>query len=160
MMTAPLQPAVRLARRRRCRGLTVAEMLVTMALVGITATVASLQVAPALHSAAGRGAAQQLAADLRLVRMKAIAQNTRYRVVFDEVQETYMIQRESGFGNFVDDEGPFSLPASASLENAIPDSCIFDSRGGANALTTITVGAPGAGHRTVTVNVLGRITAS
>lgn len=131
-----------------------------MALVSLTATVATLQIAPALHSAAGRSAAQQIASDLRLVRMKAIAQNRRYRVRFDDVAETYTIQREVTPGNFVDDEGPFELPASASFETVIPDSCIFDSRGGANAPTTITVGAPGSGHRTVTINILGRITAS
>lgn len=136
------------------------EMLVTISLVAITAGVAVQQVAPTLQSSEGRAATQQVAAMLRLTRMRAIAQNARFRVTFDTVNAKFAVERETTPGNFVVDEGPFDLPGAAAITGVTPSDPIFDSRGALVAPTTIVIQAPYGGAHTITTNLLGRVTVS
>ncbi len=147
-------------RRRGTRGVSMFEALVTLTIVSITATLASVTVAPVLHAATARSATEQLVSELRLTRMKAIAQNTRFRVAIDADAETYAVEREVGMGNFVTDEGPFPLPGAAAFGGVTPGNPIFDARGGAGAVTTITVSAPHGRSHTVTITVLGQVQVS
>jgi Tfp pilus assembly protein FimT len=135
-------------------------MIAAVTVTTVAAGLALMSVGPMLHSASSRSGTQQLMADLRLTRMKAIAQNRRFRVVFDTSGETYRIEREEGLGNFVADEGPFDLPTAVDISNVDPSDPIFDSRGGVNAATTVTLAAPHGPAHTVTINVLGRVTES
>jgi Tfp pilus assembly protein FimT len=135
-------------------------MLLTVSLVTITAGVAVQQVGPTLHSSAGHAATQQVAAALRLTRMRAIAQNARFRVMFDTANAKFTVERETSPGNFVVDEGPFELPGAAAITEVTPSDPIFDSRGALTAPTTITIEAPHGGPHTITANLLGRVTAS
>jgi len=135
-------------------------MLLTVSLVTITAGVAVQQIGPTLHSSSGRAATQQVAAALRLTRMRAIAQNVRFRVKFDTVNAKFSVEREMTPGNFVVDEGPFELPGAAAIMAITPADPIFDSRGALVAPTTITIQAPHGGPHTITTNLLGRVTAS
>jgi type II secretory pathway pseudopilin PulG len=133
------------------------ETIVTLALSTVIAGAAMVAVAPNLHAAAARSAARQIATDLRATRMKAIAQNARFRVVFDVDAGTYTIEREAGPGNFVTDEGPVTLPTTASIAGVAPGDPLFDTRGGVGAVTTVTVHGDSGPSHTVTVNLLGRI---
>jgi len=136
------------------------EVLVTVSLVSVLAGSAVHSAGPYLYSAAGRSATQQIASDLRLTRMKAIAQNRRFRVTFNMDNGTYTIERETSLGNFETDEGPFDLPGAATIQYVSPGDPIFDTRGTANAPTTIMAGVPGVNYHTVTINLLGKVTAS
>jgi Tfp pilus assembly protein FimT len=135
-------------------------MLAAVSLVAVATGLALMSVGPALHMTAGQTAAQQLASDLRLTRMKAIAQNTRFRVTFDTGDGEYTIEREVSPGNFVADEGPVELPTAAVLATISPSDPIFDTRGAVTAPTTITITAPQAHPRTVTISILGTVTES
>lgn len=145
---------------RCCLGVTLMDTLVAVSLVSVLAGVAVGTAGPLLHSSSGRSATQQIASDLRLARMKAIAQNTRFRVVFNTDDGTYTVEREASPGNFVTEEGPFELPGTAAIGDVTPGDPVFDSRGAASAQTTITTEAPGGRYHTVTINVLGKVTAS
>ena len=136
------------------------EMVAAVSVTAVAVTLALVSIAPLLHSASSRSATQQIVADLRLTRMKAIAQNRRFRVVFDTADEEYTIEREDGMGAFVVDEGPFELPVSVDISNVNPSDPIFDARGTVNAVTTVTLAAPQGATHTVTINVLGRVTES
>lgn len=130
-----------------------------VALVGVATGLALMSVGPMLHMTAGQTATQQLASDLRLTRMKAIAQNKRFRVNFDTADGEYTIEREATPGNFVPEEGPIELPTAASFTLS-PSDPIFDTRGAVTAPTTITISAPQAHTRTVTISILGTVTES
>jgi Tfp pilus assembly protein FimT len=152
--------AGRTRRRRGARGVSLIDALTALAVVSVAVTLASVSVAPVLHAATARSATEQLVSDLRLTRMKAIAQNTRFRVAIDDEAGTYTVEREIGIGNFATDEGPFSLPAASAFGAVEPGNPIFDARGGANAMTTITVSAPHGRTHIVTISVLGQVQAS
>jgi len=86
------------------------ELLVAVSLMSVLAGAGVHTAGPYLYSAAGHSATKQIASDLRLTRMKAIAQNRRFRVTFNTDDGTYTIERETSFGTFETDEGPFDLP--------------------------------------------------
>jgi hypothetical protein len=135
-------------------------MLLTVSLVTITAGVAVQQIGPTLHSSAGRAATQQVASVLRLTRMRAIAQNARFRVTFNTTDAKFSVDRETTPGNFVVDEGPFELPGAAAITQVTPSDPIFDSRGALVSPTTVTIQAPHGGAHTISTNLLGRVTVS
>ncbi len=147
-------------RVRWARGVSLVEALTTIGIISIAAGAAVMSTGPMLHPATSRSATQQLAADLRLTRMKAIAQHTRFRVSFDTEDDTYTVERETGIGTFVVDEGPLPLPGRSELGAVSPADPIFDTRGGVTAATTITVGVPSTGLHTVTINPLGVVRTS
>jgi type II secretory pathway pseudopilin PulG len=148
------------ARRLGSCGISFVETMAAVTLVAVASGLALMSVGPILHMTAGQTASQQLASDLRLTRMKAIARNQRFRVVFDTADGEYTIEREASPGNFVPDEGPFELPTAASLQTISPSDPIFDTRGAVSAPTTITISAPNTHTRTVTISILGTVTES
>jgi type II secretory pathway pseudopilin PulG len=149
-----------IGRKRSIRGVSLFELLVTISLVSVITSVAVQRVGPVLDITAGRAASQEITAALRLTRMRAIAQNNRFRVQFDTSNARFTVEREATPGNFIVDQGPFDLPGQAAITNVTPADPIFDSRGAVGATTTITSAAPHSTTRTITINPLGRITES
>ena len=87
----------RLSRRlwsHQAAAFTTAELLIVLVIVGVLAAVAT----PPLHrwlSIIGVDtAARELAATLQLGKMRAIAENRRYRMSFDLAQHAYVVQKE------------------------------------------------------------------
>jgi prepilin-type N-terminal cleavage/methylation domain-containing protein len=148
--------AVRFAVTSAARGFTLIEAIVALSLFSVATGFALIGAAPTLYAASARSAAIQVATDLRAARMKAIAQNTRFRVVFAADDGTYTVEREVAPGVFATDVGPAALPTSVSLGAATPDNPIFDPRGSLNAVTTVIVTGHGRTY-TVSVNLLGRV---
>jgi Tfp pilus assembly protein FimT len=147
-------------RRSRSRGASLLEVLTATAigltLLGIGIPRLSQMRAPYALAAASR----QVATDLQSARLRAIARNARYRVRFDASAKTYVFERETTVNTFVADGATQKLPAGVSLTAPSPANPIFDTRGMLPADVTVSVSVPGAGTRTVTVNVLGRTTVS
>lgn len=143
-------------RRPRCRGHSLLEVLVASALLALLLGV-GLPRLPALlvpHQVAA--AAEQIAADIALARMRAIARNVRFRVHFDVAAGTWVLQRESSPGVFVDEGGTRSLPAGTTLVSVVPGDPVFDGRGLASGATVISIAGPQGETRTVVTNMLGR----
>jgi len=142
---------------RRARGTTLLEVIVAASLMAIVLAIAVPNL-PALGAPFTlRTASQQVAADLMATRMRAIARNTRYQVSFNTAAATYVIQRETAPGQFVSEGGTQALPHGAAL-GGVAANPIFDTRGMLTAPLTVTVTVPGAGGRTVSVDVLGQTT--
>src|SRR5438094_3174629 len=78
------------------KGFTLLELLVVVAMLGILGSLVSLQVAPLLSRTRLDRGARQVAADLQLVRMKAIAQNRRFRVTFHPSTRDYIVDKDEG----------------------------------------------------------------
>ncbi len=69
-------------RRTRSRGFTLVEMLVIIAVLGILVAIAIPTFGVISESAKAKGAAQTLATDLQLAKMRAISQSKRCRILF------------------------------------------------------------------------------
>src|ERR1043166_8629257 len=75
-------------------GLTVLELVVALGLVGLLGGGAILQMQPLLAQMRLASSARQIATDLQVMRMRAIAQNCRFRVTFRPSTRDYVIDKE------------------------------------------------------------------
>ena len=85
--------------RFSAKGLTLLEIVVTMGLISLLATMVGFgfrDLYPSLHL---RGAVQDIVLDIQTARMMAIAQNRSYRIVFFPGQESYQLEKSSASGS-------------------------------------------------------------
>ncbi|MGH7964853.1 MAG: GspH/FimT family pseudopilin [Candidatus Binatia bacterium] len=155
--------------RNKVAGFTLFELLVAIAILGILVGMASLQVGPLLSRTRLDRGARQIATDLQLVRMKAVAQNRRFRVLFRPSMHDYTVERDEGgvwrrhllHGH---ETGPAAdaltvLPAEVGITavNSGGD-VVFVPRGHVDSGITVTLGATTGGMtRRVVVNLAGRV---
>jgi type IV fimbrial biogenesis protein FimT len=102
-------------------------------------------------------AARQIATDLQLARMKAISQNTKFRVTFVGSipgATSYQLEKDNG-GTFVTESGPFILPEGITV-SAVSATSEFQPRGTTNATSNITL-TNGSGQKLVCVKTVGRV---
>jgi type II secretory pathway pseudopilin PulG len=142
--------------RRGTRGASILEVLTATAIMTSVLAIGVPQLGRLRGPYALQGAAQQVAADLRAARQRAIARNARYRVQF--TSDAYYLEWESSPSSFVQDGAVQELPAGATLGEPSPGNPIFDARGMLTADVTIPVTVADVGTRTVSINVLGRTT--
>jgi Tfp pilus assembly protein FimT len=95
-------------------------------------------------------AARQVAVDLQQIRLRAIAQNTPYKMIFSE--GTYVLQRCGGL--CTNDSGSIALPQGISVTASLAPQ--FQPRGTAAAAATITL-SNGSSSKWVCVRTVGRI---
>ena len=76
------------------RAFTTVELLIVMMIVGILAAFLTPHLGRWLTTVGVDTAARELASELQLGKMRAISQNTRYRINFDPTQATYTVQKE------------------------------------------------------------------
>jgi prepilin-type N-terminal cleavage/methylation domain-containing protein len=150
-------------------GLSLLELLFVITILGILSGIASLWMPPVLADARLRSGVWQIATDLQLVRMKAIAQNRRFRVTFRPRTNDYVVEKEEsgawqqqllhGHHGSPDARAPLTLPLGVRITavNSGGD-VIFVPRGYVDGGITITLGSEqGAGTKRVIVNLAGRV---
>lgn len=151
------------------QGLTVLELLLTIAVLGIVSGIASLQMPRVLADARLHSGVRQIAADLHLVRMRAIAQNSRFRVTFRPRMNDYFVDKEAG-GTWRRQllHGHHGEPSAEALLTLPPGvrivavnsggDVVFLPRGYVDGGITITLGSDqGRGNKRVVVNLAGRV---
>jgi len=77
-------------------GMTLIELIIGMAMIGILGAIALLAFAPILSGSQFKQAARNSASTLREIRSKAIAENTAYRAVFDLDSRSAWLANTSG----------------------------------------------------------------
>ena len=136
-------------------GYSFIEVTVVLALVGVVWAAAVPQIPAMLVSHDFTNTVEQLANDLRLARVRAITQNGKERIRL--CSSSYVLQRESPPGSFVDDGAPTAVPPTVTIGSAAGDPT-FNSGGLVAVPYTITVTSTHGTTKTVTVSGIGRVT--
>ncbi|MCS6925165.1 MAG: GspH/FimT family protein [Candidatus Binatia bacterium] len=150
-------------------GLTVLELLLAITVLGIVSGIASLRIPRVLADARLYSGVRQIAADLHLVRMKAIAQNSRFRVTFRPRTNDYVVDKEErGTWRRQLLHGHHAGPSAAALLT-LPSGVrivavnsggdvVFLPRGYVDGGITITLRSDqGTGSKRVVINLAGRV---
>ena len=140
-------------------GFTVVELLTVMAIMMVITAIATPTFyywLPTYRLSAG---ARQIAADLQLARMKAISQNTSYRLRFTD-PNTYEMQKFDGVWAVAPGHGSVDLPEGITVTIGTPyNTSEFQSRGTANTgvgTSAITV-TNGDLNNVVCIKLVGRV---
>jgi Tfp pilus assembly protein FimT len=150
-------------------GLTFVELVITLSVLGLLGAFTFLQLRPLLAQIRLDSGARQIMTDLQIARMRAIAQNRRFRVTFRSDTRDYVVDTESGSSwTRLQLHGHTSEPlANASI--VLPPGVvitavnsggdvIFVPRGHVDGGISITLGSlAGAGTRRIVVNLAGRV---
>jgi Tfp pilus assembly protein FimT len=137
------------------RAFTTVELLLTMMTVITLATFLTPHLGRWLTTVGIDAAARELAAELQLGKMRAISENTRYRIRFDPVNDTYVVQKEA-VGAWRDITAPKSLPTGVDLVHATTDP-VFQTLGTTPGGATITLRNPQGRERKIRVSFAGRV---
>lgn len=120
--------------KERSKGLTLMELIITLAVLAILLTIATPSLDMFSSAYKLRGAAREVATDLQFARLLAVKENRNLRVDFSP--KSYQVVRSDG-----------SIAKARNLISDYPDitltsiSITFDSRGDASA-NTVTVANP------------------
>jgi len=152
--------------KRSERGFTVIELLTVVAIMLVITAIATPSFyywLPKYRLSAG---ARQIAAELQLARMKAISQNTKYRLRFT-FTNIYEMQKDDGGFAVAPGHGSVKLPEGITVTNGDPFTAFntseFQSRGTASITQTITLtNRPGEtaddeNTRLVCIKTVGRV---
>lgn len=143
----------------RQQGFTLIELMIVVTVIGVISVYGVSNFARWRANARVNSAAHEIAADLQLARMRAIALNTTMQVVFDVERETYQLKRSTGLGTFEVD-GPLknlqTLYPGVNVTgvSATPE---FRARGTAIGFATITVGNSYGRTKNITISIAGRV---
>jgi len=137
------------------RGLTLAEMLLTVALFSVLLSIAIPNWSTLTHGYQLDSAARQVATDLQSARNRAMAQYRRYRVV-SVTSTTYSVEREqTPGGSYVVFTGPKAFPSG--ITSSFDNTPVFQTRGNVSPGATITLTNSKGQTKQVEINQSGRI---
>ncbi|RMF85143.1 MAG: prepilin-type N-terminal cleavage/methylation domain-containing protein [Nitrospinota bacterium] len=137
------------------RAFTLIELLIVGMILALMALLALPNFTHWLFMTRMHSTAREIAADLQTARIKAITQNTAFRVRFDPQTETYQMEkRVAGQWKTVGD--PKTLPAGVDLVQ-VTRQPIFQPIGTAPGGTTVTLHGAQGGIKKIKVSFAGRI---
>ncbi len=145
-------------RPRASAGFSLIELLVVIALLGVMATMSAMSGAEGRAWVDVRRAAQQVAMDLRVARLRAISEQTDHRILFATGATSYQRQRLGPKG-FEDDGQVRPLPRGVVIQTTTVGAGGITFRGRGNALSfgTVRLSARNAPNRDVVVDIAGHI---
>jgi type IV fimbrial biogenesis protein FimT len=148
-------------RLREAHGLTVVDLVIGVAVIGILAAIAVPNLQPLLITYRLNGATRQVMGDLMAARMKAVSQHRPFRIFFTESQ-TYTICDDANADGSVDNgEGAATVRDLQATYPGVSVSAttdpLFTAKGMASGTTTITL-TNSQGTKSLTVARTGQVT--
>lgn len=148
-------PCLRMGNRV---GFSLLELVVVLSLASILAGISALahqRLRPGLNLSL---AARQLLMDLKLARMRAVAEHVNHRIVFLGGSASYRAQHRTASG-YQDEGQPVPLPAGIVIGDctARDHAIMFVPRGNAGSFGTVTLRNERGDVRRVTVDIAGQI---
>ena len=151
-------------------GFTLAEMMVTIGVLAILLRIVALNAPSFLAPFRLSSGARQVATDLQLMRMKAIAQNRKFRALFTAGNTTYTVDRRNdgdtawdphvlyGHGTVASAAQPIPLPPGVQISSVPADGdVIFQARGTGENATIVLSHTTLSTTKSVVVNMAGRV---
>lgn len=109
------------------KGVTLLELLVVMVIISIGAALTTPNIGGWMTNYRLRSAAREVASALRLAQIKAVSTNTPHQVVFDTVNDSYIIQYRDTSGAWVAEGGTQTLPTGVQINTNFGNVAIFAS---------------------------------
>jgi type II secretion system protein H len=82
-------------KSKAINGFSLVEMMIVIAIIGIVIAIASPSFYKYRQNTNLKEATRELSADISYWRQTSVAENTRYRIVFNQAANSYTIQREN-----------------------------------------------------------------
>ncbi len=92
------------------KGVTLVEMVVVMVIIAIGAALTTPNIGGWMTNYRLRSAARDVASTLRLAQIRAVSANTTYQVVFNAVNDSYIMQYQDTGGGWVAEGATQILP--------------------------------------------------
>ncbi len=92
------------------KGVTLIELIVVMVIIAIGAALTTPNIGGWMTNYRLRSAARDVASTLRLAQIKAVSTNTTYQVVFNTVNDSYIIQYQDTGGGWISEGATQTLP--------------------------------------------------
>jgi len=144
--------------QRGSQGFTLTETLVAISMASIIAGVAIPSTGELLENYRLSNAAKQLSSQISRARMQAIGQRMFVRLIL-QGNGTYALFRSEDGISYAMDGGMMSLPDGVFVSVGVTGAPLFNRQGLSTTGSVITL-TNGHGQKTVTMNVLGRVTVS
>ncbi len=93
------------------KGVTLIELIVVMVIIAIGAALTTPNIGGWLRTYRLRSATRDVASTLRLAQIKAVSANTAYQVLFDTINNSYIIQYQDTSNAWVSEGATQILPA-------------------------------------------------
>ena len=139
-------------------GFSLTELMTAMGLATILFAAAAPQLPTYWAQLEISGSARQIAIDLQRARMKAVGENTFYRLVFNS-DGTYVRQSSTDGVTFVSDGAAVVLPVGIQFTGSLPTPT-FNRLGTATADATVNLKNAIGATKTIQINTMGNITIS
>jgi Tfp pilus assembly protein FimT len=140
-------------------GFTIIEIMLVLGVAMIMMAIAIPNLFAVLPGFRLSDGARQVAKDLQVARMKAIAQNRKFRLNFVS-SSSYTVQSDQNndgtIGSTENESGPFSLPQGITA-TPLGATSEFQPRGTASASGTITLQNSNSQTKSVQISVVGRV---
>jgi prepilin-type N-terminal cleavage/methylation domain-containing protein len=111
---------------KAAKGFSAIELVIVLTILAVAVTFAAPALSKYRHNTNLKEAARDLAADIAMIKQRAVAESIRYRIVFDEGANNYTFQIEQPLdsGNYVvlspaadNVKSPASIGANITLSN-------------------------------------------
>jgi prepilin-type N-terminal cleavage/methylation domain-containing protein len=109
-----MKPRVREAIKKKVmnqRGVTLMELLIVFVIIAIGAALTAPNIGGWLPNYRLRSATRDVASVMRVAQLKAVSTNTPYRISFNTVNDSYIIEYLTSGGAWVADGGTQTLPS-------------------------------------------------
>ena len=154
---------------KQAKGFSLIELIIVIAILGIVSAIAAPNFNKYRQNTNLREAARDLSSDISFWRQRAVADNVRYRITFNQAANNYTVQREttSGSGAYADlvpavTKSPGNISAQITIFNiTFPSAQITIQPRGTTSAGTVTLhhaGLPdGEAKMDIIANPMGRV---